>query len=221
MDRLRYFKIEVIHVSNQSKNIDMKKILVLLLTLHTIMLAAQNSTTGQAALSFVAATVEKKAIAKEISQFRSKEFIVNNIIGHVKDRDVKFETESLASDDSAGLISVAFNCTEVDKKGLLLAFFGNNRDGSGNIGLAYGFKYISLLEAKTLLKRIDELKEKHKKYLNQETDVNNIYIEYDDIKFILYRDSGDKVRVLWNGFEIIWERTAFDRTKRRLDRWFE
>jgi hypothetical protein len=199
----------------------MKRILILLLTFPTLIATAQNAPTGLAALSFVASTVEKKAVAKEISQFRSKEFIVNHIIGHAKDKDVQFETESLASDDSAGLISVAFNCTEVEKKGLLLAFFGNNRDGSGNIGLAYGFKYIPLSEAQSLLKRIDGLKEKHKKYLSSETDVNNVYIEYDDIKFILYKDGGDKVRVLWNGFEIIWERTAFDRTKRRLDRWFE
>lgn len=177
--------------------------------------------TGIAALSFVAVNAEKKEVAKEISQFRSKEFIVNNIIGKVDLKDVKFETESLASDDSAGLISVAFNCTEVNKKGLLLAFFGNNRDANGNVGLAYAFKYIPLIDAQNLLKRIDTLKEKHKKYLSAENDVNNLYIEHDDIKFILYRDGGDKVRVLWNGFEVIWERTAFDRTKRRLDRWFE
>jgi len=199
----------------------MKKVLILLLTLQATISLGQSMPSGHAALSFVAATVEKKAVAKEISQFRSKEFIVNNIIGEAKDKDIQFETESLASDDSAGLISVAFNCTEVGKKGLLLAFFGNNRDSLGNIGLAYGFKYIPLTEAQALLKRIDGLKEKHKKYLSSETDVNNVYIEYDDLKFIVYKDGGDKVRVLWNGFEIIWERTAFDRTKRRLDRWFE
>ncbi|WP_116789091.1 hypothetical protein [Flavobacterium psychrotrophum] len=204
----------------------MKKIFILLISFNYFLCDAQKASdfiipTGVAALSFVAINSEKKEIAKEISQFRSKEFIINNIIGKVSEKDVKFETESLASDDSAGLISVAFNCTEVAERGLLLAFLGNNRDANGNIGLAYGFKYIPLVDAQNLFKRIDGLKEKHKKYLNAENDVNNVYIEHDDIKFILYRDAGDKVRVLWNGFEVIWERTAFDRTKRRLDRWFE
>jgi len=204
----------------------MKKILVLIICINYSVCWPQKAgefviPTGIAALSFVAINSEKKEIAKEISQFRSKEFIINNIIGNVSQRDVSFETESLASDDSAGLISVAFNCSEVNKKGLLLAFLGNNRDSNGSIGLAYGFKYIPLVDAQNLFKRIDALKEKHKKYLNAENDVNNIYIEHDDLKFILYRDGGDKVRVLWNGFEVIWERTAFDRTKRRLDRWFE
>lgn len=176
---------------------------------------------GLAALSFVAADADKKEMAKEISQFRSKEYIMNYIIGPADDKEIKFETESLASDDSAGLISVAFNCDEVDERGLLLAFFGNNKDADGNIAKAYGFRYIPLEEAQTLLKRIDEVKERHKDYMKDENDVNNVYIEYEDIKFILYRDGGDKVRVFWNGFEVIWERTAFDRTKRRLDRWFE
>ena len=89
------------------------------------------------------------------------------------------------------------------------------------MGKAYGFRYIPLEQAQNLLKRIDGLKDKHKAYMKDENDVNNVYIEHEDIKFILYRDGGDKVRVFWNGFEVIWERVAFDRTKRRLDRWFE
>lgn len=177
--------------------------------------------TGIAALSFVLADADKKAMAKEISQFRSKEYIINYIIGPANAKDIRFETESLASDNSAGLISVAFNCDEINKRGLLLAFFGSNRDANGQIGNTYGFRYIPLLQAQDLLKRIDGLKDKHKDYMKDENDVNNVYIEHEDIKFILYREGGDKVRVFWNGFEVIWERLAFDRTKRRLDRWFE
>lgn len=177
--------------------------------------------TGLAALSFVAADADKKEVAKEISQFRSKEYIVNYIIGPSQGKEIKFETESLASDDSAGLISVAFNCDEVSEKGLLLAFFGKNRNEYGVVSTAYGFRYIPLETAKSLLERIDEVKERHKKYMSSENDVNNVYIEFEDIKFIIYRDGGTKVRTLWNGFEVIWERVAFDRTKRRLNRWFE
>jgi len=177
--------------------------------------------TGLAALSFVAADANKKEIAKEISQFRSKEYIMNYIIGPAENMEIKFETESLASDDSAGLISVAFNCNKVNERGLLLAFFGNNKNSDGNVGLAYGFRYIPLIYAQELLKRIALLKAEYKKYISSENDVNNVYFEYEDIKFILYRDSGDKVRVFWNGFEVTWERTAFDRTSRRLNRWFD
>jgi hypothetical protein len=67
---------------------------------------------GLAALSFIAADANKKELAKEISQFRSKEYIVDYIIGPIEDNEIEFETESLASDNSAGLISVALIMTK-------------------------------------------------------------------------------------------------------------
>lgn len=174
-----------------------------------------------AAITFVAIKTDKKTLAKEIAQFRSKEFIINEIIGPTNGKDIRFETESLASDNSAGLITIAFNCNEVNKRGLLLAFFGPNTDPNGNLMDAYGFKYIPLKEAQDLFKRIDEVKEKNKKYMSSDSDVNNVYIEHDDIKFVGYRDGGEQLRVFWNGFEVVWERAPFDRSKRRLNKWFE
>jgi len=52
-----------------------------------------------------------------------------------------FETEALASDNGTGIISVAFNCNEINERGLLLAFFGNNKDANGYLGSAYAFRY--------------------------------------------------------------------------------
>lgn len=176
---------------------------------------------GAAALTFLAADAGVKETAKEVSQFRSKEFIMDYIIGPVGNNEITFETESLASDDSAGVVSIAFNCDKLDQKGLLLAFVGKNRNQNGMLVTAYGFKYIPYDEAVALLNRIDEVKEKYKEYMSDKNDVNNVYIAYEDLKFILYRDGGDKIRVFWNGFEVEWERTPFDRTKRRLQRWFE
>jgi hypothetical protein len=204
-----------------------KTILIILLFLFNLNNSYSQNTadiiipTGIAALSFVAINANKKELAKEISQFRSKEYIINYIIGPARSKEIRFETESLASDNSAGLISVAFNCNEVNEKGLLLAFFGKNRNELGVLTTAYGFRYIPLIKAQELLTRIDKVKESHKKYMSSEYDVNNVYIEYEDIKFIIYKDGGTKVRTLWNGFEVIWERVAFDRTKRRLNKWFD
>ena len=204
----------------------MKKILVGLLLVVNNYLFAQNASeiiipVGVAAINYVAADASLKEMAKDISQFRSKEYIVNYIIGSADNKEIKFETESLASDNDAGLISIAFNCTEVNEKGLLMAFMGLNRNSNGVVGQAYGFRYIPLKLAQELLLRIDSVKEKNKKYLSAETDINNIYIQFEDIKFIIYKDGGEKVRVLWNGFEVVWEDLAFDKTKKRLNKWFE
>jgi hypothetical protein len=176
---------------------------------------------GATALTFLAADAGVKETAKEVSQFRSKEFIMDYIIGPAQDREIKFETESLASDDSAGVVSIAFNCTQLKKKGLLLAFIGKNRNELGTLTTAYGFKYIPYEEAVALIDRIDKVKEVNKDYMKDVNDVNNIYIAHDDMKLIIYCDGSDKIRLFWNGFDVEWERTPFDRTKRRLKRWFE
>ncbi|WP_406684113.1 hypothetical protein N1F78_15695 [Seonamhaeicola sp. MEBiC1930] len=176
---------------------------------------------GAAAITFIAIKTDKKTIAKEIAQFRSKEYIINNIIGKTNGNDIQFETESLAADDSAGLISIAFNCNEIDERGLLLAFFGPNIDSYGNLMDAYAFRYIPLKKAQELFQRIDIVQDTNKKYMSSDNDVNNVYIEFEDIKFVIYRDNGEQIRVFWNGFQVIWERVAFDRSKRRLSKWFK
>ena len=206
----------------------MKKILIPCFIIFSIYGNAQNRTATAAgtaaaatAITFLAANAVKKEVAKEISHFRSKEYIINNIIGNADNREIKFETESLASDDSGGLISVAFNCTDVNERGLLLAFFGDNRNSDGNIGSAYAFRYLPLNEAQSILQRLEQVRDNNSKYVSESSNVNNVYIQHKDIKFVLYRDSGNQIRVFWNGFEVIWEQTAFDRTKRRLNKWFK
>ena len=57
--------------------------------------------------------------------------------------------------------------------------------------------------------------------MSKQNDVNNVYMEFEDIKFVIYWDNGEQIRVFWNGFQVICERTAFDRSKRRLNKWFD
>ena len=207
----------------------MKKILLPLIICSSLTFNAQRNNTAAVvgvaatatAVTFLTANMAQKEMAKQISQFRSKEYIINNIIGDSKGKEIKFETESLASDNSGGLISVAFNCDEVNQRGLLLGFFGENRDSNGYLGNAYGFRYLPLDEARMILEKLEKIRNENSKYLSESTNVNNIYVEHEDIKFVFYRDGGNQIRIFWNGFEVIWEQTAFDRTKRRLNKWFK
>ena len=208
----------------------MKKTLFSLFLAFSILIQAQNRNNdaaaagiaaGAMAITFLAAGIAKKEAAKQISQFRSKEYIINNIVGEAGTKEIKFETESLASDNDGGLISVAFNCDDVNERGLLLAFFGENRDPTGYIGNAYAFRYLPLDEAKSVLERLQKIREDHSKYLSADNNVNNVYVQHKEIKFVFYRENGNQIRVFWNGFEVIWEQVAFDRTKRRLDKWFK
>ncbi|AZB00818.1 hypothetical protein EG359_14890 [Chryseobacterium joostei] len=205
----------------------MKKLLLPLLICYGVTTNAQKNNAALAVgvaaattLTFIAANAAKKETAKTISQFRSKEFIINKIIGDAGNKEIKFETESLASDDSGGLISIAFNCDEINERGLLLAFFGENRDENGYFGNAYAFRYLPLEEAKNVLERLEKVRENNSKYLSESSNVNNVFVQHKDLKFVFYRENGNQIRVFWNGFEVIWEQVAFDRTKRRLNKWF-
>lgn len=148
----------------------MKNLLLVLFSITFFTNYAQTTTEAvaigaAAAITIIAADANKKEIAKQITQFRSKEYIVNDIIGPANKRQIKFETESLASDNSAGLISVAFNCNEVNERGLLLAFFGDNVH-EGKFVSAYAFRYIPLAKAQSLLKSLIKIKEGYKNYLS-------------------------------------------------------
>lgn len=169
----------------------MKKILLTTFLCSAIILNAQKNNNAAivgvaaaSALTFLTANMQKKEMAKQISQFRSKEYIINYIIGKAGSREIRFETESLASDDSGGLISVAFNCDEINERGLLLAFFGENRDQNGNLGNAYAFRYIPLSEAQDVLARLEKVREGQSKYLSESTNVNNVYVQHKDLKFV-------------------------------------
>lgn len=207
----------------------MKKLLLLsLLIVAPKITSSQNSgeiaagVAGLAAITFLSINSSTKETAKRITQFRAKEYIMNEIIGQAGQKEIRFETESLASDNSAGLISVAFNCEPVNERGLLLAFFGDVRNDLGVLSPAYAFKYLPLEKARALLTRIAEIKQRHDDYLVDDWGVNNVFVEGEDMRFILYKDGGyTQIRVFWNGFEVEWEETAFKRTMRRLDKWFD
>lgn len=47
---------------------------------------------------------------------------------------------------------------------------------------------------------------------------NNMFFQFDDMTFLVYKNSVVKIRVFWNGFDSEWESTAFERTKKRFER---
>ena len=85
---------------------------------------------------------------------------------------------------------------------------------------AIGASKLLLEEAKNVLERLEKVRENNSKYLSESSNVNNVFVQHKDLKFVFYRENGNQIRVFWNGFEVIWEQVAFDRTKRRLNKWF-
>ena len=61
--------------------------------------------------------------------------------------------------------------------------------------------------------------EENKKFLNDNGDNNNIFFKYDDMDVLIWKNAGTySIKIFWQGFDSNWEKTAFERSKRRFEK---
>ncbi len=158
-----------------------------------------------------------KEYSKEIALFNAKEFVINNVLGESIDV-VKFQIDPLAAAYSGELTSLSYTCKKKKQEGLILGFYNDTWNNAGVVYSAYAFKNLSKESATILLDKIDSLVEENKDYLEASIDYNNLYFQYDDMIFLIYKSTSGsiRIRVMWNGFDSEWDLTAFKRTKKRF-----
>jgi hypothetical protein len=142
---------------------------------------------------------------------------MNDVI-KVSTKPTKFEIDPLAAANSGELTSLMYSCEEQNLSGLVLGFFGNRWNDNGVLYQAYAFKNLNQRNALEILSILENMMDEHSRYLGSDSDTNNLTFKYNDMRFLLYRDGGTKIRVFWNGFDAEWESTAFNRTRRRFER---
>ena len=158
-----------------------------------------------------------KEFSKEISLYRAKNFVVDDLLG-ASDVVVKFEIDPLAATASGELTSLVYKCEELNKEGLILGFYGDYWNDAGVVYQGYGFKNLPKEKALELLQKLEEAKANFNKYLSDDTDNNNIYFTYHDLTFLIYKSTETRIRVFWNTFDAEWQDIAFKRTKRRFEK---
>ena len=157
-----------------------------------------------------------KEFSKDVAQFRAKSFLYRNILG-VSENIAKFELIPLAAASSGELTTLLYKAADKNKEGLLLGFFGDYWNDSGATFQGYAFKNLDKEEAYEFLNKISDAIEENDKYLRENSDNNNIYTSYKDIDIIIF-GGGQNIRLFWNNFDSSWEKTAFERSKRRFER---
>lgn len=157
-----------------------------------------------------------KEFSKDVAQFRAKSFLFRNVLG-VTENISKFELIPLAAASSGELTTLLYKATDKDKEGMLLGFFGDYWNESGNVYQGYAFKNLDKIDAYEFLAKINDVIENESKYLKDSTDNNNIYFSYKDIDVVIFA-GGQNIRLFWNGFDSSWEKLAFDRSKRRFEK---
>ena len=90
---------------------------------------------------------------------------------------------------------------------------------AGVLYQGYAFKNLEKDQAIEFLNKIQTAIEENKKFINDEADNNNVFFKYDDIDVLIWSSSLNyTIRLFWNGFDSSWEKTAFDRSKRRFEK---
>jgi hypothetical protein len=161
---------------------------------------------------------QAKEFSKDISLFKAKTFLTYNVI-KTSVASLQFESIPLAAASSGELTTLLYKCESQNKEGLILGFYGDYWNDAGVTFQGYGFKNLTKEQADEFLTKIETEIEKNQKFLKDNNDNNNIVFEYDDLKVMIWTTSGSYlIRVYWNGFDSTWEKTSFERSKRRFER---
>lgn len=159
-----------------------------------------------------------KEFSKEISLFKSKEFLFKNVLGSTN-QVIPFEVIPLAAASSGELTTLLYKCDAKQKEGLILGFYGDYWNETGVLYQGYSFKNLEKEKAMEFLNKIVSSIEENKKFLNQSGDNNNIFFKYDDMDVLIWTNTGTySIRIFWQGFDSTWEKTAFERSKRRFEK---
>ena len=159
-----------------------------------------------------------KEFSKEISLFKSKQFLFKNVLGSTE-QIVPFEVIPLAAASSGELTTLLYKCDTKQKEGLILGFYGDYWNEAGVLYQGYSFKNLEKEKAMEFLNKIVASIEENKKFLNESGDNNNIFFKYDDMDVLIWTNAGTySIRIFWQGFDSTWEKTAFERSKRRFEK---
>lgn len=161
---------------------------------------------------------QAKEFSKDISLFKAKTFLTHNVL-ETSEKTIQFETIPLAAASSGELTTLLYKCESQNKEGLILGFFGDYWNDAGVTFQGYGFKNLSKDQAYEFLTKIETEIEKNQDFLKDNNDNNNIVFIYDDLKVMIWTTSGSYlIRIYWNDFDSTWEKTSFERSKRRFEK---
>lgn len=159
-----------------------------------------------------------KEFSKDISLFKSKEFLFKNVL-ESSEKVTPFEVIPLAAASSGELTTLLYKCEAKQKEGLILGFYGDYWNEAGVLYQGYSFKNLEKDKAMEFLNKIVTSIEENKRFLNDNGDNNNIFFKYDDMDVLIWTNAGTyTIRIFWQGFDSTWEKTAFERSKRRFEK---
>ncbi len=159
-----------------------------------------------------------KEFSKDISLYKAKAYLFGDVLGSTPEV-TQFEVIPLAAASSGELTTLLYKCESNEKEGLVLGFYGDYWNETGVVYQGFGFKNFDKDAATEFLDKIQSAIDANVKFLRKNTDNNNIVFRHDDMDVLIWTSTTSyTIRLFWNGFDSSWERTAFERSKRRFER---
>jgi hypothetical protein len=146
---------------------------------------------------------------------KAEGFLLKEILKSPEDI-VQFKLERIASSMSGDLTSLIYRCEKKQIEGMILAFYGDYWNDTGDIYKGFIFKNLPKNEALEFLSKISSTIEEQKDFLSKDN-YNNVSFQYEDISVVISKDMEMKIRIFLNGFDADWDNYAFARTKRRIE----
>lgn len=161
---------------------------------------------------------QAKEYSKDIALYNSKNFLFKSVLGSTPEI-MQFEVIPLAAASSGELTTLLYKCEAKNKEGLILGFYGNYWNDAGVLYQGYAFKNLDKEKAIAFLSKIEKAIEDNKSFLKDNNDNNNISFKFEDIDVLIWTTMGSyTIRVFWEKFDSTWEKTAYERSKRRFER---
>jgi hypothetical protein len=158
-----------------------------------------------------------KEWSKDMSLYKAKTFVINEIIGQGATSVIEFKIDALVASNSGELTTLVYKCETMNKEGLILGFYGERWNEAGVIFQSYAFKDLPIHDATEFINKIDQAYDSSFKFISADNDNNNVYFTYKDIGVLMYHSgSGSRFRIYWNGFDAEWQIGEFDRTEKRF-----
>jgi hypothetical protein len=159
-----------------------------------------------------------KEFSKEVALFNTKNYLFKNVLGSSSEV-VQFEVLPLAAAKSGELTTLLYKCDNKQKEGMVLGFYGDYWNDAGVVYQGFGFKNFEKTKTLEFLQKIQEAIDNNSKFLKKDGDNNNVFFKYDDIEVLIWASNENyTIRLFWNGFDSTWEKTAFDRSKKRFEK---
>jgi len=159
-----------------------------------------------------------KEFSKDVALYNSKNFLFRSVLGSSADV-TQFEVIPLAAASSGELTTLLYKCESKKQEGLVLGFYGNYWNESGILYQGFAFKNFEKAHAIEFLNKIQNAIDENSKFLRDEKDNNNIFFRFDDVEVLIWSSTdGYTIRLFWKGFDSSWEKTAFERSKRRFEK---